>query len=225
MSIAKIEQDIQLLEEKLEKINITISDPIERNEYKQQLQREIKKLNRTKDSLKQLQQEQQEIESLKYEVSLANEKDEETVVKEAFTVNNLSNITQDEDSLYDGVSVNNSGNDWNKESTTITSPTKLAEDLEEAAQTYAKVNSFKISRDYLSKRKIWISTVLAFFGFIFPYIYTRRWKPFCISIAVIVCGMFILEEGEALSIAPWISAIDNGVAINKSKSKLQQKSS
>ena len=225
MSIAKIEQDIQLLEEEFKKVDITISDPIERNEYKKQLQREIRKLNRTKDSLKQLQQEQQEIESLKYEVSLANEKDEETVVKEAFTVDDRSDITLNKDSLYDWVAVNNSDDNWNKESTTITPPTKLVEDLEDANSIQTNESSSQISHNYLSKRKIWISTILAFFGFIFPYIYTRRWKPFCISIAVIVCGMFILEEGEALSIAPWISAIDNEVAINKSKSKLKQKSS
>ena len=219
MSVAKIEQDIQLIEEELEKIDLTIEDPIERNEYKKELQRKIKKLNRTKDSFKQLQKEQQELESLKYEVSIANEKDEVTVVKEATTVSDRSNITQDEDILSDRVSVDNSGDDWEECSN---APTELTKDLEEAAQIHVNANSSQISHDYLSRREIWISTVFAIFGFIFPYIYTRRWKPFCILIAAIVSGMFILEEGEALFIAPWISAIDNGIAINKSKNKLKQ---
>ena len=53
MSIVKIERDIQLIEEELEKINITISDPIERNEYKKELQRKIKRLNRAKHQIEQ----------------------------------------------------------------------------------------------------------------------------------------------------------------------------
>ena len=219
MSVAKIEQDIQLIEEELEKIELTIEDPIERNEYKKELQRKIKKLNRTKDSFKQLQKEQEELESLKYEVSIANEKDEVTVVKEATTVSDRSNITQDEDILSDRVSVDNSGDDWEECSN---APTELTKDLEEAAQIHVNANSSEISHDYLSKRKIWISTVFALLGFIFPYIYTRRWKPFCILIAAIVSGMLIFEQEEILSIAPWISAIDNGIAINKSKNKLKQ---
>ena len=223
MSVAKIEQDIQLVEEELEKIDLTIDDPIERNEYRKELQRKIKKLNRTKDSFIQLQHEQQELEFLKYEVSIANEKDEETVVKEAATVNNFSNITQDEDSLYDLVSVKKSNDDRNEEYAAISQSTELTEDLKDVKPIQANENSSEISHNYLSKRKIWISTVFALLGFIFPYIYTRRWKPFCILIAAIVSGMFILEEGEALSIAPWISAIDNGIAINKSKNKLKQK--
>ena len=221
MSVAKIEQDIQLIEEELEKIDLTIEDPIERNEYKKELQRKIKKLNRTKDSFKHLQKEQQELESLKYEVSIANEKDEVTVVKEATTVSDRSNTTQDEGILSDRVSVDNSSDNWEK-CATITPPTELTKDLEEAAQIHVNANSSQISHDYLSRREIWISTVFAIFGFIFPYIYTRRWKPFCILIAAIVSGMLIFEQGEILSIAPWISAIDNGIAINKSKNKLKQ---
>lgn len=221
MSVAKIEQDIQLIEEELEKIDLTIEDPIERNEYKKELQRKIKKLNRTKDSFKQLQKEQEELESLKYEVSIANEKDEETVVKEATTVNNFSNTTQDEDILSERVSIDKSDDDWEECSN---APTELTKDLEEAAQIYVNANSSQISHDYLSRREIWISTVFAIFGFIFPYIYTRRWKPFCKLIVVMVFSMLIFEQEEILSIAPWISAIDNGIAINKSKNKLQQKS-
>ncbi len=38
MSIAKIENKIELLEIKLKEINITITDSIERNEYKIELQ-------------------------------------------------------------------------------------------------------------------------------------------------------------------------------------------
>ena len=206
MSVAKIEQDIQLIEEELEKIDLTIEDPIERNEYKKELQRKIKKLNRTKDSFIQLQQEQQELESLKYEVS--------TVKEESITFSDRSNYIEYE----------KSNDDRNEEYAAISQSTELAEDLKDAQSIQPNENSSEISHNYLSKRKIWISTVFALLGFIFPYIYTRRWKPFCILIAAIVSGMFILEEGEALFIAPWISAIDNGIAINKSKNKLQQKS-
>ena len=67
MSVVKIEQDLKLLEEKLEAINTTITDPIERNEYKKEIEKKIKKLNRTKNSLEQLDKEQQELESLRLE--------------------------------------------------------------------------------------------------------------------------------------------------------------
>ena len=225
MSVAKIEQDIQLLEEEIEKINLTIADPIERNEYKKELQRKIKKLNRTKNSLEQLQKEQQELESLKHEISTVNEKPKETVVKEVPTAGDRLESTQDDNSLSNSIkddwtSVKKSDDDWEECSDRST---ELTRDLEEAARVYTNVNSSKISRNYLSKREIWISTLLAFLGFIFPYIYTRRWKPFCILITVIVCVMFISAEEEILSLAPWISVIDNGIAISKSKSKPKQK--
>ena len=67
MSVVKIEQDIKLLEKKLEEINTAITDPIERNESKKEIERKIKKLSRTKNSLEQLDKEQQELESLKLE--------------------------------------------------------------------------------------------------------------------------------------------------------------
>ena len=67
MSVVKIELDLKLLEEKLEAINTTITDPIERNEYKKEIEKKIKKLNRNKNSLEQLDKERQELESLKLE--------------------------------------------------------------------------------------------------------------------------------------------------------------
>ena len=48
MSISNIENNIELLEHELQEINTTISDSIERNEYKIELQKKIKKLNQTK---------------------------------------------------------------------------------------------------------------------------------------------------------------------------------
>ena len=62
MSVAKIKQDIKLLEKKLEEIDSSVCDPIERNEYKKEIERKIKRLNQTKNSLEQLHKEQQELE-------------------------------------------------------------------------------------------------------------------------------------------------------------------
>jgi hypothetical protein len=70
MSSSKLKRDIQLLEKQLEEIDINISDPIERIEQKKQLEREIKKLERSKSQIEQLEQEQQELESLKSEFTL-----------------------------------------------------------------------------------------------------------------------------------------------------------
>ena len=67
MSVFKIEQDIKLLEEKLEEINTTILNPIERNEYEKELNRKLKKLKRAKTQIEQQEIEQQELESLKLE--------------------------------------------------------------------------------------------------------------------------------------------------------------
>lgn len=72
MSISKIKRDIELLKQRLIEIETEILDPIERNEYKQELQRKIKKLNRSQNSLEQLEREQQELKSLKSEFSLNN---------------------------------------------------------------------------------------------------------------------------------------------------------
>lgn len=70
MSSSKLKKDIQVLEKQLEKIDINISDPIERIEQKKQLEREIRKLERSKSQIEQLEQEQQELESLKSEFTL-----------------------------------------------------------------------------------------------------------------------------------------------------------
>lgn len=67
MSIVKIEQDIELLENKLKEIDKIISDPIERNEYQKELKKKLKKLKGTKSQIEQQEIEQQELESLKSE--------------------------------------------------------------------------------------------------------------------------------------------------------------
>lgn len=72
MSVLKIKRDIQLLEQQLEKLEANISDPIECIEQKKQLEREIRKLERSKSQIEQLEQEQQELESLKSEFSPNN---------------------------------------------------------------------------------------------------------------------------------------------------------
>ena len=239
MSVFKIERDIKLLEEKLEEINTTVTDPIERNEYKKELQRQIKKLNRTKYSLEQLHKEQQDLESLKLEVSPVKQ-DREIIDKpQSKTKNNqrtvekqrennrqvskIKNIDDWEDE-FDTPS-NVSSNSWQDDSRTPTyKNTQVVEDLKDTMQMQANISSSQISQQiYLSKREIWISTVFAILNFIFPYIYTRRWKPLCVAfISLIFVGGFVSEE-SALSAAPWISAIDNGIAIAKSKSKLKRK--
>ena len=73
MSVAKIERDIKLLETKLNELDATITDPIERNEYKKELEKEIKKLQRTKSQIEQLERQRQEIESLKSEFTFNDE--------------------------------------------------------------------------------------------------------------------------------------------------------
>ena len=67
MSVAKIDRDIQLLENKLEEIDTIIGDPIERNEQQKDLKKKIKKLQRTKKQIEQQEIERQELESLKSE--------------------------------------------------------------------------------------------------------------------------------------------------------------
>lgn len=85
MSVAKIEQDIKLLEEELKEINTNICDPIERNEYKQELQIKLKKLYKTKNGLEQLQQEQHELEALKNEVSIYSKREEEPTLDQSLS--------------------------------------------------------------------------------------------------------------------------------------------
>lgn len=67
MSVVKIKRDIKTLKNELEEIDTTISDPIERNEYRKELEKKLKKLQRTKVQTEQLEKEQQELESLKSE--------------------------------------------------------------------------------------------------------------------------------------------------------------
>ena len=67
MSIVKIEQDIELLENRLKEIDTIIFDPIERNEHQKELKKKIKKLKRTKNQIEQQEKDRQELESLKSE--------------------------------------------------------------------------------------------------------------------------------------------------------------
>ena len=73
MSVVKIERDIKTLKNELEEIDTTISDPIERNEYRKELEKKLKKLQRTKVQTEQLEKEQQELESLKSEFISSSE--------------------------------------------------------------------------------------------------------------------------------------------------------
>ena len=88
---------------------------------------------------------------------------------------------------------------------------------------------------YVSRRKIWISTLLTLLSFIAPYIYTRRWKPLGIMVgAIFLLGCFIsygddFETGfnKGRKLAPIfmvLAAIDNGMAIGKYKKKVADKS-
>jgi hypothetical protein len=72
MSILKIQRDIELIERQLEKIELEISDPIERIEQKKQLERKINKLKQSKSQIEKLEQEQQELALLKSEFTLDN---------------------------------------------------------------------------------------------------------------------------------------------------------
>lgn len=84
---------------------------------------------------------------------------------------------------------------------------------------------------YVSRRKIWISTLLSLLSFIAPYIYTRRWKPLGMMVgAIFILGCFIsygddFETGfnKGRKLAPIfivLAAIDNGMAIGKYKKKV-----
>ncbi len=124
MSIYKIKRDIELLEEQFIEIETKISDPIERNEYKQELQRKIKKLNRRKDSLEQLEREQQELESLKSE----------------FLLNSNESVDQkksepDKPVEYASSTTNNS--------ITTKSKTEVSENIEPNIQSFPSLQVFK----------------------------------------------------------------------------------
>ncbi len=101
-----------------------------------------------------------------------------------------------------------------------------------------KDNEVKIAYEvYVSRRKIWISTPLCLISFVAPYIYTRRWQPLGIAIG----GLFLIgcvisdskdsvaanfQKGQELTpICMILAAMDNGVAINKHRKKVQEKSS
>lgn len=90
MSVAKIERDIKLIENKLIELDATVADPIERNEQRKELEKKIKKLRRTKSQTEQLERERQEIESLKSEFT---SNDEEAVVTKELEANN-DNISE-----------------------------------------------------------------------------------------------------------------------------------
>ena len=81
MSFVKIERDIKTLKNELEEIDTTISDPIERNEYRKELEKKLKKLQRTKVQTEQLEKEQQELESLKSE--FISDSEESSQIKES----------------------------------------------------------------------------------------------------------------------------------------------
>lgn len=97
MSIAKINKNIESLEKQLEEIETNIFDPIERLEHKKQLERKIKKLQRTKSQIEQLEKEQRELESLKLEFILndnepVDERKSEQVESTASITNNFITI-------------------------------------------------------------------------------------------------------------------------------------
>lgn len=95
----------------------------------------------------------------------------------------------------------------------------------------------KIAKEvYISRRKIWASTLWCLLSFVAPYIYTRRWKALGYFVGgIFVLGCFIgdsedfeasFQQGQELApIFMILAAIDNGVAINKCKKKVKEKSS
>jgi hypothetical protein len=223
MSISKIESKIKLLEEKLKEIDTTITDSIERNEYKVELQKEIKKLTRTKNNSEQLQLEQQELESLKTEFLIyEQEPNKKQYTQQLLEISltteqknpkeNKDNIPKQMPSDWD-VPVISNHEDWTDDSDNSATSENLIK--------FPKKPTTHLI--YLSKRAIWISCVFAIFNFIFPYIYTRRWKPFFILITALVSTTIFISDESTLVAAPWISAIDNGIAIGKSKSKVKHK--
>ena len=74
MSVIKIEKDFKSLESELKEIGATITDPIERNERKKDLNKKISKLKRTKDQIEKLELERQELESLKSDLIVNSDK-------------------------------------------------------------------------------------------------------------------------------------------------------
>jgi hypothetical protein len=100
MSNSKLKRDIELLEQQLNELEANIFDPIERIEQKKQLQREIRKLERSKSQIEQLEQEQQELENLKSEflsknneLVLVDENKSERCEQAEFTLESNTSIT------------------------------------------------------------------------------------------------------------------------------------
>jgi hypothetical protein len=98
MSNSKLKRDIELLEQQLNELEANIFDPIERIEQKKQLQREIRKLERSKSQIEQLEQEQQELENLKSEFlsknnELVDENKSERFEQAEFTLESNTSLT------------------------------------------------------------------------------------------------------------------------------------
>lgn len=228
---SQIENKIKLLEEKLQEIDTSIADSIERNEHKIELQKQIKKLTKTRNNLEKLQQEQQELESLKSEASIIYEaQDNKQQVSQQLSETISTEQIVSEKSKNSIVEQTKS--DWNS---LVIKPENQVDDSHTIVSN--RSNSIKFSKQssnninnsqtihllFLSKREIWISSIFALFGFIFPYIYTRRWKPLCILFTAMVSATIFISDESILVAAPWISAIDNGIAISKSKNKVKLK--
>ena len=115
MTVLKIKRDIDLLEKQLNEIEINIADPIERIEHKKQLERKIKKLERSRSQIEQLEQEQQELESLKSEFSSNNNKsinrrEVKSDKQVEYTASIIDNYTTAESSIDLGKQIENNQN-------------------------------------------------------------------------------------------------------------------
>lgn len=115
--------------------------------------------------------------------------------------------------------VNNENNQVHKSSKTMTQPLELEQQKQQR----------------LSKKRIWISTVLGFFIAIAPYLYTQRWKPL-LWLGGTAFGAFFLIETVAptdnmknafqrgQNVAPLMSLItitDNWLAISRARKRFQ----
>jgi hypothetical protein len=145
MSSSKLKRDIQVLEKQLEKIDINISDPIERIEQKKQLEREIRKLERSKSQIEQLKQEQQELESLKSEFTLnSNElvderkstQDQDKQVEHTASVVDISMAVESEINLSkqieDSQVIKTNHSEKNSDVTPVTPPSNNSKELGKA---------------------------------------------------------------------------------------------
>lgn len=73
MSILEIKQELELLNQQLADLETNIPDPIERNESKQQLNKQIKKLENNLKKLEQIELDRQELRAIQSELELNNE--------------------------------------------------------------------------------------------------------------------------------------------------------